>query len=132
MNVAHSTVIEKIEIDGNVRVNNETIKMFSGVKIGDDLTSNQLNDALKKLYETNFFEDVQLKIVNSILKISVKEIQLKPKIDTHDFKIKLNKSRKFLDSGDKVKFTMRFRGREAEHPEFGQKVLDNYIIKLLG
>ena len=56
------------------------------------------------------------------VKISVKEIQLKPKIDTHDFNIKLNKSRKFLDSGDKVKFTMRFRGREAEHPEFGQKV----------
>ena len=64
------------------------------------------------------------------VKISVKEIQLKPKIDTNDFKIKLNKSRKFLDSGDKVKFTMRFRGREAEHPEFGQKVLDNYIEEL--
>ena len=47
------------------------------------------------------------------VKISVKEIQLKPKIDTNDFKIKLNKSRKFLNSGDKVKFTMRFRGREA-------------------
>ena len=60
------------------------------------------------------------------VKISVKEIQLKPKIDTNDFKIKLNKSRKFLIDGDKVKFTMRFRGREAEHPEFGQRVLDNY------
>jgi len=64
------------------------------------------------------------------VKISVKEIQLKPKIDTNDFKIKLKKSRKFIDSGDKVKFTMRFRGREAEHPEFGQKVLDNYIEEL--
>ena len=41
MNVAHSTVIEKIEIDGNVRVNNETIKMFSGVKIGEDLSKNE-------------------------------------------------------------------------------------------
>ena len=60
------------------------------------------------------------------VKISVKEIQLKPKIDTNDFKIKLNKSRKFLIDGDKVKFTMRFRGREAEHPEFGQRVLDNF------
>ena len=63
-------------------------------------------------------------------KISVKEIQLKPKIDTNDFKIKLNKSRKFLSDGDKVKFTMRFRGREAEHPEFGQRVLDNYKDEL--
>ena len=64
------------------------------------------------------------------VKISVKEIQLKPKIDTNDYKIKLNKSRKFLSDGDKVKFTMRFRGREAEHPEFGQRVLDNYKDEL--
>jgi translation initiation factor IF-3 len=42
----------------------------------------------------------------------------------------LNKSRKFLSDGDKVKFTMRFRGREAEHPEFGQRVLDNYKDEL--
>ena len=42
--------------------------MFSGVKIGDDLSKNELNDALKKLYETNFFKDVQLKIENSIFK----------------------------------------------------------------
>ncbi len=64
------------------------------------------------------------------VKITVKEIQLKPKIDKNDFKIKLNKSKKFLIDGDKVKFTMRFRGREAEHPEFGQRVLDNYKEEL--
>ncbi len=59
------------------------------------------------------------------VKINVKEIQLKPKIDTNDYKIKLNQSKKFLEDGDKVKFTMRFRGREAEYPELGQKILDN-------
>jgi len=64
------------------------------------------------------------------VKINVKEIQLKPKIDTHDFENKLNQSRKFLSEGDKVKFTMRFRGREVEHPEFGQRVLDNFKEKL--
>jgi len=58
------------------------------------------------------------------VKISVKEVQLKPKIDTNDYNIKLNQSRKFLRDSDKVKFTMRFRGREAEHPEFGQRILD--------
>ena len=58
------------------------------------------------------------------VKISVKEVQLKQKIDTNDYNIKLNQSRKFLRDGDKVKFTMRFRGREAEHPEFGQRILD--------
>ena len=64
------------------------------------------------------------------VKINVKEIQMQPKIDTHDFENKLNQSRKFLSEGDKVKFTMRFRGREVEHPEFGQRVLDNFKDKL--
>ena len=59
------------------------------------------------------------------VKINVKEIQLKPKIDTNDYRIKLNQSKKFLEDGDKVKFTMRVRGREAEYPELGQKILDN-------
>ena len=73
ISVSNTAIIEKIEIDGNLRVNDETIKMFSGVTIGDDLSSNGLNEALKKLYETNFFKDVQLKIENSILKIFVVE-----------------------------------------------------------
>jgi translation initiation factor IF-3 len=64
------------------------------------------------------------------VKISVKEVQLKPKIDTNDYNIKLNQSRKFLNEGDKVKFTMRFRGREAEHPEFGQRILDKIKYEL--
>ena len=71
--LAKSTIIEKIEIDGNIRVNKETIKMFSGIKIGDDLSRNDLNDVLKKLYETNFFDDVQLKIENTTLKIKIIE-----------------------------------------------------------
>jgi translation initiation factor IF-3 len=64
------------------------------------------------------------------VKISVKVIQLKAQINSHDFKIKLNQSSKFLKEGDKVKFTLRFRGREIEHPEFGQKVLDNFRDQL--
>ena len=72
-NIAFGDIVKEIEVDGNIRVNEETIKMFSGIKIGDDLSSNELNDALKNLYETNFFKDVQLKIENSILKIYVIE-----------------------------------------------------------
>ncbi len=63
-------------------------------------------------------------------KINVKELKLKPKISPNDFSIKLSKARKFLENGDKVKFTMWFRGREAEHPEFGQRVLDNFSEQL--
>lgn len=72
-NSAISEVIDKIEINGNNRVNTETIKMFSGAKIGDDLSANDLNKILKNLYETNFFEDVKLKLENSALKINVIE-----------------------------------------------------------
>ena len=65
--------IQKIDIVGNERISIETIKMFSGVSINDDLSQNDLNEILKKLYKTNFFELVSVKISNKILIIKVKE-----------------------------------------------------------
>lgn len=56
--------------------------------------------------------------------IEVKEIKLRPNIDDHDYEIKMRSGRKFIEEGDKVKFTMRFRGREMAHQELGMKVLD--------
>ena len=63
-------------------------------------------------------------------KIIVKELKLKPKISPNDFSIKLAKAREFLENGNKVKFTMWFRGREVEHPEYGQRVLDKLVVEL--
>ena len=48
--------VKEIIIDGNERVNSETIKVFGGVTINDDLNSNDLNSILKKLYKTNFLK----------------------------------------------------------------------------
>ena len=59
-------------------------------------------------------------------KINVKELKLKPKISPNDYSIKLSKAEQFLLNGDKVKFTMWFRGRESEHPEYGQRILDRF------
>ena len=70
---SYAEVIKKIEVDGNKRVNTETIKIFSGVKNNDNLSSDDLNEVLKRLYETKFFENISLSIQNSILKISVVE-----------------------------------------------------------
>ena len=70
---SNAEIVSKIIIDGNERVNTETIKVFGGVSINDDLNSDDLNDILKKLYETNFFENVNLSFNNSILTISVIE-----------------------------------------------------------
>ena len=56
--------------------------------------------------------------------IEIKEIKLRPMIDDHDYQIKLRNMRGFLEEGDKVKVTLRFRGREFAHQELGVKVLE--------
>ncbi|QDP40823.1 translation initiation factor IF-3 [Radiobacillus deserti] len=56
--------------------------------------------------------------------INVKEVRLSPGIEEHDFNTKLKNARKFLEKGDKVKASIRFRGRAITHKELGQKVLE--------
>ncbi len=55
--------------------------------------------------------------------IEVKEIKLRPSIDDHDYQVKMRSMNKFIEEGDKVKVTMRFRGRELAHQELGMNVL---------
>jgi translation initiation factor IF-3 len=55
--------------------------------------------------------------------IEVKEIQLRPNIDTHDYETKMKAVTRFLDDGDRVKVTMRFRGREMTHQDIGMDLL---------
>ena len=56
--------------------------------------------------------------------IEVKEIKMRPNIDVHDYDFKMRAIHRFLDDGDKVKVTMRFRGREMAHQEIGMQVLE--------
>ncbi|API89106.1 translation initiation factor IF-3 [Marinilactibacillus psychrotolerans] len=56
--------------------------------------------------------------------VNVKEIRLSPTIDDHDFNTKLRNARKFLEKGDKVKVSIRFRGRAITHKEIGREVLE--------
>ncbi len=56
--------------------------------------------------------------------IDVKEIKMRPSIDVHDYDVKMRNVRRFLGDGDKVKITIRFRGREMAHQELGMKMLD--------
>lgn len=56
--------------------------------------------------------------------VNVKEVRLSPTIDVNDFNTKLKNARKFLEKGDKVKASIRFKGRAITHKEIGQKVLD--------
>lgn len=58
--------------------------------------------------------------------VKVKEIKLRPKIEDHDLNFKAGHARRFLGEGNKVKLTMRFRGREMSHSELGKEVLDHF------
>jgi len=60
----------------------------------------------------------------------LREIRMRPKIDTHDLQMKARNAEKFLKSGDKVKVTVMFRGREMVHPEIGRAILEQVSDRL--
>ncbi|OYR09534.1 translation initiation factor IF-3 [Brucella rhizosphaerae] len=55
--------------------------------------------------------------------VEIKEIKMRPNIDTHDYEVKMKAAQRFFEEGDKVKVTLRFRGREMAHQELGMKLL---------
>jgi translation initiation factor IF-3 len=57
--------------------------------------------------------------------VDVKEVKIRPGIEKHDYDVKMRNARRFLEGGDKVKVTMRFRGREMAHQNLGMDVLNN-------
>ncbi|CDF58476.1 translation initiation factor IF-3 [Thermobrachium celere] len=62
--------------------------------------------------------------------ITVKEIRITPNIEEHDLNVKAKNAEKFLKDGDKVKVTVRFRGREADYAHFGEEILNRFYEKL--
>lgn len=62
--------------------------------------------------------------------INIKEVRLSPTIEEHDITIKANNARKFLLDEDKVKVTVRFRGREADYSHIGKKIIDSFVDRL--
>ena len=95
--LAFSEIVKKIEIDGNERIPIETINMLSDVKINDDINENDINNLLKNLYETNFFKNLEIKLDNSVLKISVIENPI-----ISDIKIKGIKAKRIKESINKA------------------------------
>lgn len=64
--------------------------------------------------------------------VVLKEIKIRPNIDANDLDIKIRNAKRFLEEGDKVKFSMRFRGREISHKEIGLKVIEEVKATLAG
>ncbi|MFB0971923.1 MAG: translation initiation factor IF-3 [Tissierellia bacterium] len=63
--------------------------------------------------------------------INIKEVRMTPNIDTHDLNVKAKQAERFLENGDKVKVSVRFRGRELGHTNLGRVVLEDFL-KILG
>jgi outer membrane protein insertion porin family len=77
----NSEIVNKIIVNGNERISIETIKMFSGIQIKDDISNKKLNLILKDLYETNYFENVNVSLQNNTLTILVNEYPIIQKIN---------------------------------------------------
>ena len=79
--IAHSEIVKEIIITGNIRISKETILMFSEVSKNKNISDLEVNEILKKLYETNFFDNVSVSLKNKILKINVSENPIIYKIE---------------------------------------------------
>ena len=98
---SNAEVIKQIQINGNERISEQTIINFADIKIGKDVKPDELNIFLKNLYETNFFEDVNLTLTNNLLIIDVKELPIIQEIVING--IKANKTKEELKDGMNLK-----------------------------
>lgn len=64
--------------------------------------------------------------------VEIKELKLRPMIDTHDYEVKVKQAKKFLSEGNKVKFTMRYKGREMSANDLGRAILERLVEDLDG
>ena len=72
-NNTFAEVLKKLEINGNERISNETIKVYGEIELNKDYQNEDVNDIIKRLYNTNFFSNISTKFNNGVLIIDVKE-----------------------------------------------------------
>ena len=116
------------------------IPIFEALKLADNLNLDlveiqpNVEPPVCKILDYGKFKYEAQKRKNEARKkqkiIEVKEIKLRPNIDNNDFIVKMKQVKKFIDNGDKVKITLRFRGREMAHQTLGATVLDR-VKKIL-
>ena len=74
--IANADVVKDVEVTGNQRISEETIKIYGNIELNKDYSEKDLNKVLNDLYSTNFFEDIKIELSNNILKISLTEYPL--------------------------------------------------------
>ncbi len=123
--------VRVIDADGE---NHGVISLEDALEIAEEAgldlveVSPQVDPPVCKVLDYGKYKYEQQKKANEARKkqkvIEIKEIKMRPGIDEHDYQVKMRSVRKFLENGDKVKMTIRFRGREMAHQDLGMKVLD--------
>ena len=108
--LSSAQIIQNIYIEGNNRISDETIIMFSNVDKTSSINENKINEVLKNLYDTNFFENVSVKFDNNILKISVSEFPL-----IQDVKLTGIKAKKYKDP---INAKLKMKPRSSYNPNF--------------
>lgn len=113
-----------------VKSRNEALEIAARANLDLVLVAPQAKPPVARIMDYGKFKFEQQKKEREIRKnqkvINVKEVRLSPTIDEHDFQTKLKAAIKFLEKGDKVKCTLRFKGRAITHKEIGQRVLDRF------
>ena len=125
--IVFSEIFNDFKIIGNERVSKQTIINFTEINVNDDLNQEDLNNVLKRLYDTNFFEDISVNLENAILSITVKEF---PIINNIQFNgVKTEKLKKQLFEAIVLKEKSPFNKLPADSL-FMLRQLPNYRISV--
>ena len=124
-----SEIIDEIRIDGNQRVSDETILMFSEVAVNDEVNQKKINLILKNLYDSNFFDNVSVKLENNTLMIIVKELPVINEISINGVKAKKNKEliRKSLSLKQRSSYNKFLLSQEIKNIKIYLKSLGYYF-----
>jgi translation initiation factor IF-3 len=113
-----------------VKSRNEALEIAARANLDLVLVAPQAKPPVARIMDYGKFKFEQQKKEREIRKnqkvINMKEVRLSPTIDEHDFQTKLRNAIKFLEKGDKVKCSLRFKGRAITHKDIGQRVLDRF------
>ncbi|MCZ8262096.1 MAG: translation initiation factor IF-3 [Beijerinckiaceae bacterium] len=123
--------VQVIDADGS---NKGVLAVFDAIKLAEDQgldlveVSPNATPPVCKIMDYGRFRFAEQKKAAEARKkqktIEIKEIKLRPAIDDHDYTVKMKAMKGFFEEGNKVKITLRFRGREMAHQDIGMKVLD--------
>ena len=145
VNSSLSSELKKIEIEGNKRLADETIILFSTLKLGDKINSKVVNNAFKSLFETNYFKDLKINFTSDTIKITVEENPIIQEIKIYGIKNKsilkeltkiTRKAEKYpfieqtiIDQKNQLNNIIRMNG--FYFSEIGTKIIDNKKVCII-